>query len=74
MAKKGKGFFNEALLKQQRTRTRADLVGGDGVNIQDERRRKAKTPKAVGRDVQQRMKEYKQGYVERTIDKVKRYK
>ena len=53
---------------------RVDLVGSDGVNIQNRRREKAKTPKAIGRDVQQRMKEYKQGYVERTIDKVKRYK
>jgi hypothetical protein len=74
MAKKG--FFKEAQLKQQRTRTRVDLLGGDGegVNIQDARKRAAKTPKEQIRATMQRMKEYKQGYVERTIDNVKRYK
>ena len=51
---------------------RVDLVGTDGVNIQDARRRNIdKLPKEVTRDVQQRMKEYKSGKV---IDKVKRYK
>ena len=72
MAKKGKGFFGKALLEQERTRTRADLVGGEGVNIQNQRRKAIeKNPKAVTRDVQQRMKEYRTGNV---IDKVKRYK
>lgn len=64
-------FFKEAQLKQRRTRTRVDLVGTEGVNIQDARERAAKTPKEKGREVQQRMKEYKSGKV---IDKVKRYK
>jgi predicted methyltransferase len=56
---------------------RVELVGSDGVNMQDERRRKIdKLPKQVTKDVQKRMKEYKQGYVakETTINKVKRYK
>ena len=51
--------------------TRVDLVGADGVNKQDTRRRAAKTPKAKTLDVQQRMKEYRGAKV---IDKVKRYK
>ena len=65
--------FKQALDKQRRTRTRVDIVGSDGVNIQDKRRRKAikKGPKAVTRDVQQRMNEYKGAKV---IDKVKVYK
>jgi hypothetical protein len=64
-------YFKEALLKQKRKRTRVDLVGSDGVNKQDTRGRKAKTPKAKTRDVQQRMKEYKG---ETVIDKVMVYK
>ena len=69
-------YFKEALLKQKRTRTRVDLVGSDGVNIQDARERAAKTPKEKGREVQRRMGEYKSGSVKRdkVIDKVKRYK
>jgi hypothetical protein len=56
----------------QRKLKRVDLVGTDGVNMQDERRRGInKLPKEVTRDVQKRMKEYKSGNV---IDKVKRYK
>ena len=55
----------------KRKQTRVDLVGPEGVNVQDARRRKAKTPKAITRDVQKRMGEYKRGNV---IDKVKRYK
>ena len=66
-----KGFFKEAQDKQERTRRRVELVGADGVNKQDTRRRAAKTPKAKTLDVQQRMKEYKGAKV---IDKVKRYK
>ena len=50
---------------------RVELVGSDGVNKQDKRRRAAKTPKDVTLDVQQRMKEYRG---EKVIDKVKRYK
>ena len=76
MAKKGKGYFNEALLKQRRTRTRAELVGTDGVNAQDKRMRKAKksgNPKKVTLEYQKRMKEYKARKVT-VIDKVKRYK
>ena len=55
----------------KRKQARVDLVGTHGVNVQDKRRKAAKTPKAVTRDVQQRMGEYKRGNV---IDKVKRYK
>ena len=72
----GINVFKEALDKQERTRRRVDLVGTDGVNAQDKRRRKAaksKDPKALGRDVQKRMKEYRTGRVT-VIDKVKRYK
>ena len=50
---------------------RVELVGSTGVNIQDARRRAAKNPKDVTRDVQKRMGEYKRGSV---IDKVKVYK
>ena len=55
---------------------RVQLVGDEGVNIQNRRREKAKTPKAVTLDVQQRMKEYRTGVVkqDKVIDKVKRYK
>ena len=63
--------FKQALDKQRRTRRRVELVGTEGVNIQDARRRKAKTPKAITRDVQKRMGEFKRGKV---IDKVKRFK
>ena len=55
---------------------RVQLVGADGVNKQNRRREKAKTPKEVTLDVQQRMKEYRTGVVkqDKVIDKVKRYK
>ena len=60
----------------QRKVKRVDLVGPEGVNIQDARRKKInKLPKQVTRDVQQRMKEYRTGTVKvSVIDKVKRYK
>ena len=60
----------------QRKVKRVDLVGPEGVNIQDARRKKInKLPKQVTRDVQQRMKEYRTGTVKvSTINKVKRYK
>ena len=73
MAKKGKGFFNEALLKQKRRRTRVDLVGSDGVNYQDERARKA-GPENAGKEATKRVGEYQRGKVDKVIDKVKRYK
>lgn len=47
----------------KRKERRVQLVGTAGVNKQDTRRRKAKTPKAVTRDVQKRMGEYKRGRV-----------
>ena len=47
---------------------RVELVGSDGVNKQDNRRRAAKTPKAVTRDVQKRMKEYRTGRVNNESD------
>ncbi|MBU8921789.1 MAG: hypothetical protein KOO63_08215 [Bacteroidales bacterium] len=52
---------------------RVELVGPGGVNKQNKRRKAAmeKGPKAVTRDVQKRMGEYRRGNV---IDKVKRYK
>lgn len=50
---------------------RVELVGSDGVNAQDARRRKIdKLPKEVTKDVQQRMKEYKSG---RVINNIKIY-
>ena len=56
----------------KRKQKRVDLVGPQGVNVQDARRRAIKdNPKAVTRDVQKRMGEYKRGNV---IDKVKVYK
>jgi ubiquinone/menaquinone biosynthesis C-methylase UbiE len=63
-------YFKEALTKQERTRRRVDLVGSDGVNKQDTRRRAIKKGdhKAMTRDVQQRMREYKG---DKVIDKVK---
>ena len=65
-------YFKEMLNKQKRNRRRVELVGSDGVNKQDARRRAIKNnPKAITRDVQQRMQEYKPGNV---IDKVKVYK
>ena len=55
--------------------TRVELVGPGGVNLQDSRKRKAgKDPKKQTRATMQRMKEYKQGHVDRVIDKVKVYK
>ena len=69
-----KGFFKEAQLKQRRTETRVGLVGGDGVNIQDARRRAAEKagPQAVSRDVQKRMKEYRTGVIDNsTREKVR---
>jgi hypothetical protein len=58
--------------KFQRKLKRVEKVGSDGVNKQDTRRRKIKDdPKAITRDVQQRMREYKGAKV---IDKVKVYK
>jgi hypothetical protein len=68
-----KTYFEEMQIKQERTRKRVTLVGTDGVNKQDKRRRAIKKGdhKAMGRDVQQRMKEYKGAKV---IDKVKVYK
>ena len=51
---------------------RVELVGSGGVNKQDKRRKAAKTPKAVTRDVMQRMDEYKGR--SKVIDKVKRYR
>jgi len=47
---------------------RVELVGSDGVNKQDTRRRAAKTPKAVTRDVQKRMSEYRTGRVSNEAD------
>ena len=48
----------------KRKEKRVQLVGSDGVNIQDARRRKIdKLPKEISRDVQQRMKEYRTGKV-----------
>ena len=61
-------------LAAERKRRRVELVGPGGVNIQDKRRRAIKTDKGMIRDVQQRMKEYKQGYADKVIDKVKVYK
>ena len=64
-----KDILREGRQKQKRV----ELVGTDGVNKQNMRRKAAmdKGPKAVTRDVQKRMGEYKRGNV---IDKVKRYK
>ena len=50
---------------------RVELVGGAGVNTQNRRREKAKTPKAVTLDVQKRIGEYKRG---RVISNLKRHK
>jgi hypothetical protein len=67
-----KTYFEEMQIKQERTRKRVTLVGTDGVNKQDKRRRAIKdNPKALSREVQQRMREYKG---ETVIDKVKVYK
>jgi len=73
MAKKGKGYFHEALLKQERTRKRVELVGADGVNYQDARARKA-GPENAGKEARKRVGEYQRGRVDKVIDKVKRYK
>ena len=58
-----------------RMEKRAAKVGYDGVNKQNQRRNKLKdNPKAITRDVQKRMGEYKSGRVDTVIDKVKVYK
>jgi hypothetical protein len=65
-------FFESALNKQQETRDRVERVGSDGVNIQDARMRKAKgDPERVANELKRRKREYNQGYVEKTIDRVK---
>ena len=73
MTKNIKDVIREGLRKERRV----DLVTGEGVNIQNRRREAIeKDPKAVSRDVQQRMYEYRTGSVKKgnVIDKVKRYK
>ena len=48
----------------KRKEKRVQLVGSEGVNRQDARRKKInKLPKQVTRDVQKRMKEYRTGVV-----------
>ena len=63
--------LKDKIKNYKRREKRVQLVGAEGVNIQDRRRRKVTTDRGMSRDVQQRMKEYKSGKV---IDKVKRYK
>jgi hypothetical protein len=62
-------YFKEAQKKQKRTRQRVELVGTDGVNKQDTRRRKVKAAGGnLAKDTVRRMGEYKSGKVSSEAD------
>ena len=66
--------LRDKIKEHNRLMKRVELVGTDGVNKQDARRRKAEKsddPNAISKDVQMRFKEYG---ANRVINKVKRYK